>query len=976
MPKVIKSVLIGAALGAFIIGTGGLGAGLLSSVAAGLGSAAASIGIGLTATIAGALAGGLLGAAFSVIGGLLAPSSPEVSQDATGRKEVFAATAQPKQLVYGETRIGGQEIFAHTWGAENVNISIVRVVADREIEGYGDFYLGEDIISFDGNGDAIGTLAGFLSIRLYTGDPSQVADADLITNTGGKWTSAYVGNDTAYYILEAVFDQEKYPYGLGELRRSSIVVQGHKLYDPRLDSTVPGGSGSHRENDSTTWEYSTNSALAAYDYLRDVQLGCNIPDSEINVAQIIAAANSCDEAVNVVGGGTIPRYTANGTCPSVQTRQSNLDRILTSMGARRVYQSGQFYLYPAVADASSISLGEDDILSISLHPNHPLGERFNTVQGVFINPDNLYEATNYPALQNTAYKTEDAGETLVLDLSLPFTNDHRTAQRLSKIYLERSRQQKLEVVTKPKALAAFAWSIFDVTWDNLSLSASDFRATGYEINMPTNEGDPLTVSLSGVGEPSSVFDWDYTTEEQSLTSPGSIDVGTGRETWTPTGVTIVEVEVRTAGGRLVPALRVSWDQPPQNVARIIVQYRKVGTVNWITAPTSDINTTYTDLVGLEEATDYDVRVAAYMVNYIISPFVQPSSTTTSAEVDSDSQQLTADRNNLWGFGPSAQGWTGTNITLTHDSTDKSILLTNATSANPHITGPGSMTIDGDAERIVRIRIRRTDDSGKPAGVPTLFYQTAGHGFVSTHRKELAQRTWVQDRYVGLKFDMSNLTAGGDDWITSTILNLQFHPCDDATPEWEIDGIIAAHYDVGDLTDYDDPGIDNTQQDWQDITGTGIPDDNATENTGDLADLDQVDTPEIVDLAVTEIATVEDTTDQDFTAETSVLEFTVIKDQGSSIPLIIIIISTVVGISGECRYVTRLQRDTTGGGSWSTLRGWNTDTISTKFLTYTFPDEIGGLAADTHEFRIAMERVTGSGTVGKRDCAVVVSEYKK
>ncbi len=940
MGKVLKSVLIGAVLGAIIIGTGGLGAGLLSGVAAGLSGVAASIGIGLSATIAGALAGGLLGAAFSVIGGLLAPSSPEVSQEATGRKEVFAAPAQTKHLTYGETRIGGQEIFAHTWGTENVNISIVRVVSDREIEGFGDFYLGEDIISFDGSGDAIGTLAGFLSIRKYTGAPGQVADADLITNTGGKWTSAYVGNDTAYYILEAVFDQEKYPYGLGELRRSSIVVQGHKLYDPRLDSTVPGGSGSHRENDSTTWEFSNNAALVAYDYLRDVQLGCNIPDAEINTAQIIAAANSCDEAVNVVGGGTIPRYTADGVCSSAQTRQGNLDRILTAMGARRVYQSGQFYLYPAVADASSISLDEDDILSISMHPKPPLGERFNLVQGVFINPGNLFEATNYPALSNSTYKTEDAGETLVLDLSLPFTNDHRMAQRLSKIYLERSRQPKLEVIAKPKAMAAFAWSVYDVTWDNLNLAGDLFRATGYEINMPKNEQEPLVVSLAGVGEPASVFAWDFSTEEQSLTSPGTIDVGTGRETWTPTGVTVTEVEVRTAGGRLVPALRVSWDQPPQNVARIIVQYRKVGDTNWITAPTADINTTYVDLVGLDEAENYQVRVAAYMVNYIISPFATPSNTATGSEFD-PTFSLRAGRNDTGAVQADSVSLIHIALdgTISHDNTEIKLqlgaVIKTARSGAQGETAFADTGIGANGDFYVLYDGTQTGRFLNPGGATTTRDMTFG-------------------RVVGGQWQY---------WQAGTT-----DAWKDFTPDDDFWAIGIATRTASDFTEANAYSQGNRLN--------GLPALGATENTGDLADLDQVDTPEIVDLAVTEVASFTDATDQDLTSVTTVLTFSVIKAEGTSSNLLFDIESRVRGVSGTAAFAITLERDTTGGGSWNTQKTWNYDTVSAATLGYSAPFKHPALAAGTWNFRIRMVRNSGSGTVGKRETVAAVQEVKK
>ncbi|MFG5445095.1 hypothetical protein ACFJZM_13600, partial [Enterococcus faecalis] len=50
-----------------------------------------------------------------------------------------------------------------------------------------------------------------------------------------------------------LFDKEGKRFASG-LPQLGAYGQWVKVYDPRLDSTFPGGSGSHRVDDETTWE--------------------------------------------------------------------------------------------------------------------------------------------------------------------------------------------------------------------------------------------------------------------------------------------------------------------------------------------------------------------------------------------------------------------------------------------------------------------------------------------------------------------------------------------------------------------------------------------------------------------------------------------------------------------------------------------------------------------------------------------------
>src|SRR5690606_14495093 len=95
------------------------------------------------------------------------------------------------------------------------------------------------------------------------------------------------------------FDKNGKKFASG-LPLTGAYIEGVKVYDPRLDSTRPGGSGSHRIDDESTWAYSENPALHAgtYAYGRHQNgkrtFGIGLPADAIDWDVIAAWANVCD----------------------------------------------------------------------------------------------------------------------------------------------------------------------------------------------------------------------------------------------------------------------------------------------------------------------------------------------------------------------------------------------------------------------------------------------------------------------------------------------------------------------------------------------------------------------------------------------------------------------------------------------------------------------------------------------------------
>ena len=95
------------------------------------------------------------------------------------------------------------------------------------------------------------------------------------------------------------FDKDGKRYASGRPVMGAV-AKWVKVYDPRKDSTFPGGSGGHRLGDESTYEYSENPALHAgtYCYGRYQNgkrvFGMGLPAEAIDFEAIAAWANDCE----------------------------------------------------------------------------------------------------------------------------------------------------------------------------------------------------------------------------------------------------------------------------------------------------------------------------------------------------------------------------------------------------------------------------------------------------------------------------------------------------------------------------------------------------------------------------------------------------------------------------------------------------------------------------------------------------------
>lgn len=123
------------------------------------------------------------------------------------------------------------------------------------------------------------------------------------------------------------------------------------------------------------------------------------------------------------------------------------------------------------------------------------------------------------------------------------------------------------------------------------------------------------------------------------------------------------------------------------------------------------------------------------------------------------------RHTRWDFTSALDGWTAANANAS--AAGGNLVLT-STALHPYVSSPATLAISGNNNRQVRVRMRRTSGSG--SYTPRVQYVTAGHGLDVNYRKDLPAADFGNG-WVEHVFDMAALTAGGNDWISSTVTRI-------------------------------------------------------------------------------------------------------------------------------------------------------------------------------------------------------------
>jgi Putative phage tail protein len=474
---------------------------VLGATAAGAALSSAILAIGIS---------GALSTAASLITGNKTPRSQ------LSRLNVSLDVTTPRKAVFGTTAMNLDIRYQEASGANQEYIDYVLCVAAHKVKSIDEIWF-EEKQAWTAGGGVTSTYSGYLTVNTIL---EGGAASYFTVNGGSRWGAdeRMTGCALVHIRIKRTGNDKKSesPLVSGLPSRVTIIGEGALLYDPRLDSTVAGGSGAHRADNQTTWGSYTaaddtdNPALQLLWWLLGwkindrLSVGCGVPPERIDLPSFITAANICDENVTLSIGGTQKRYRTSGTASDADDRMGIINTFLSCMNGTLRDSGGKLTLQVMKNDLADyvLDFDENDIIGeFEWNQTRGLTDSYNAARGRFIDPSttSLYQMADYPEV---GFASPD-GIPRVMALDLPYVEDGRRAQRIAKQVLQRNQYRGMFSATfKAKALGCSVGDVVRISFSALGWSNKLFRVVSQEIRF-----DGL-VPMALVEENAAIYAWD------------------------------------------------------------------------------------------------------------------------------------------------------------------------------------------------------------------------------------------------------------------------------------------------------------------------------------------------------------------------------------------------------------------------------------------------------------------------------------
>lgn len=273
--------------------------------------------------------------------------------------------------------------------------------------------------------------------------PQATALVPPLSSPATGWTTNHKLSGCAAIGGTYKFDKDGKVFASGTPMHGAI-WKGEKVYDPRLDSTYPGGSGACRLGTESTYVYSANPALHAGTYAFGryqngiKTFGLGLAEDGIDWPAIVDWANLCD-ANGWEAHGTI--YEGGRGANLQQQRVNNLDDICAAGGGRWLVAGAVLSFDWHRPRVSLATLTDDDLLEEggSITAVQPLRDRMNGIRPQYVSPAHNWEQITANEIIGTTYRTED-GQPLTQTWPLNLVKDAAQAGELAAYAMVDSRE--------------------------------------------------------------------------------------------------------------------------------------------------------------------------------------------------------------------------------------------------------------------------------------------------------------------------------------------------------------------------------------------------------------------------------------------------------------------------------------------------------------------------------------------------------
>lgn len=345
-------------------------------------------------------------------------------------------------------------------------------------------------------------------------------------------------------------------------------------------------------------------------------LAGQVAASYANALQGIAIdLTSAGSGVHTVVRQEQPRYTLDGVVEFGRGHGDIMTDLMTASGGACVYVQGQHQFRAAAYRASVMTLADGNLRGApEIDPGPGRADAFNRVVGMFVDAADRWQETDFPPQTNAQWIADDGGEVVDRDLRFPYTVDSLMAQRLARIFAQRSRQPiRLRLPCNLSALRLACLDTVAVTLPEIGWTAKEFLVTKWNFGR-----DAVGVDLELWEEAADSYAfapgvdavWVDPAPNTMLASPFDPPPAP-TDFAVASGTAVLGVRL---DGTVFSRARLTWTAPASafvtSGGRIEIEHKKSASGTWRPAQFVDGAATEAFILDLDDGAAYDFRVRA------------------------------------------------------------------------------------------------------------------------------------------------------------------------------------------------------------------------------------------------------------------------------------------------------------------------------------------------------------------------------
>ncbi len=494
----------------------------------------------------------------------------------------------------GRRRVGGAMLFAEV---ENGNLHVIYAQQHGTVEAFERTFLDGREVVIDGG-------TNFVTGILGTGENPYPANVVRVVTRPGSASQLTFGEVSGSFPALWTGDHRCRGIGLTYVEQSAVTAEDFsKAYPNRIIALEQIGrfGGAYDPRTGTT-HWTQNLALLLADYLTSPD-GLQIPAGYLNTARLIAAANRCDEAVTIKGGGTIGRYQGGLSYRMDAEPSSIISRYLAAMDGRlTLLPDGTIAIDAGAYGEPTVILDDSCINAYELRAGGDPASEANDIRAQF-----TYAGADFAEADADPWRDEAdiaaSGEAKAATLQLYEVEHHNHARRLMKLFARRALPAYQGWVrTNLKGLEAWDQRFVRVRGTMFGLDHS-FEVLGIALDPQT-----MTVTLQLVALDASAHAFDAESEEG--TAPAIPDDSDETTIGPPEGLAVARSYRTVSNGVRAAQLDVTWNAPLRAYSTAQAQISVHGAGAWSDMTLLRTSSPPTSAVAesVSDGVQYDIRV--------------------------------------------------------------------------------------------------------------------------------------------------------------------------------------------------------------------------------------------------------------------------------------------------------------------------------------------------------------------------------